>query len=662
LQASVDLKAPLAGPTFTGAAAFTGTVSAPTVAIDASTNVATNAAVKAVTDLKAPLAGPTFTGAAAFTGTVSAPTIAIDASTNVATNAAVKAVTDLLAPIASPVFTGTVNAPNMILSGNLTVNGITTTISSTTLDISDKNITLGKTESAATDAGASGGGITLKGTNDKIFNWYSTNGGAWTSSENVNLVLGKKLLVNGDEVYARLANPTFTGSVIAPTVAIGDNSTKVATTAAVKAVTDLKAPIASPTFTGTATVNNLTVSGNLTLTEWIQRGLDIDGEAASNYSGTSVSFSADGNIVAIGANNNNGNGNASGQVRVYYWDTVTVPATPKWTQRGLDIDGEAAGDQSGVSVSLSADGNIVAIGAIGNSANGGYSGQVRVYYWDTVPVTPKWSKRGLDIDGEAAGDQSGYSVSLSADGNIVAIGANNNNGNGNASGQVRVYYWDTVPATPKWTQRGLDIDGEAANNNSGMSVSLSANGNIVAIGAIGNSANGGYSGQVRVYYWDTVPATPKWSQRGLDIDGEAAGDLSGISVSLSANGNTVAIGASWNSNVNGNNSGQVRVYYWDTLTNPTTPQWSKRGLDIDGENADDFSGTSVSLSADGNIVAIGANSNDGNGNNSGQVRVYYWDTVTVPATPKWTQRGLDIDGEAAGDQSGVSVSLQMEIL
>ena len=44
-----------------------------------------------------------------------------------------------------------------------------------------------------------------------------------------------------------------------------------------------------------------------------------------------------------------------------------------------------------------------------------------------------------DIDGEAAGDKSGYSVSLSSDGNIVAIGANSNDGNGTSSGHVRIY-------------------------------------------------------------------------------------------------------------------------------------------------------------------------------------------------------------------------------
>ena len=65
---------------------------------------------------------------------------------------------------------------------------------------------------------------------------------------------------------------------------------------------------------------------------------------------------------------------------------------------------------------------------------------------------------------------------------------------------------------------------------------------------------------------------------------------------------------------NGNASGHVRVYKY------TSGNWSQLGSDIDGEAADDQSGASVSLSSDGTIVAIGAHGNDGNGNNTGHVR------------------------------------------
>ena len=86
---------------------------------------------------------------------------------------------------------------------------------------------------------------------------------------------------------------------------------------------------------------------------------------------------------------------------------------------------------------------------------------------------------------EAASDQSSYSISLSGDGSIVAIGARYNDGNGTSAGHVRIY--ENNSGT--WTQIGSDIDGEAASDHSGTAVSLSGDGSIVAIGAYGNDGN-----------------------------------------------------------------------------------------------------------------------------------------------------------------------------
>ena len=63
-------------------------------------------------------------------------------------------------------------------------------------------------------------------------------------------------------------------------------------------------------------------------------------------------------------------------------------------------------------MSLSSDGSVVAIGAFGNDGTAAAAGHVRVYSWDGL----SWSQRGTDINGEAIGDQSGWSVSLSSDG------------------------------------------------------------------------------------------------------------------------------------------------------------------------------------------------------------------------------------------------------
>jgi hypothetical protein len=341
--------------------------------------------------------------------------------------------------------------------------------------------------------------------------------------------------------------------------------------------------------------------------KWIQLGHDINGESAGDMLGASVSLSADGKIVAIGAFFNDGSGEKSGHVRVYRLDRS------KWTKIGQDIDGEGAGDHSGASVSLSADGATVAVGANRNDGNSGVdSGHVRVYRL----VGSSWTKLGQDIDGEGAGDHSGYSVSLSADGMTVAIGAGLNDGNSVESGHVRVYSYSVFGTI--WTKIGQDIDGEAAHDTSGTSVSLSDDGMIVAIGATGNDGGNGevYSGHVRVYNFDGSV----WTKIGQDIDGDGAGIAPGHSVSLSSDGTTVAVGApSYSENVY--NSGQVRVYRHDGSS------WIQFGQDIHGENAEDLFllgyGASISLSADGTTVAVGATRNDGrNGVDSGRVRVY----------------------------------------
>ena len=375
------------------------------------------------------------------------------------------------------------------------------------------------------------------------------------------------------------------------------------------------------------TLNSLLVlTMSLSLFAQVQLGADIDGEAAYDESGWSVSLSNDGTIVAIAAPFNSGNGLEAGHVRVYGYSNGS------WSQLGADIDGEAAGDYSGASVSLSDDGTIVAIGAPFNSGSDTGSGHVRVYEY----ASGAWSQLGADIDGEAAGDKSGISVSLSDDGTIVAIGANYNDVNGSNSGHVRVYGY----SNGSWSQLGADIDGEAAYDYSGQSVSLSDDGTILAIGAPYNDGSGFQAGHVRVYGY----SNSSWAQIGADIDGEAARDQSGYSVSLSDDGTIVAIGAPANDD-NGSASGHVRVYGY------SSGSWSQLGADIDGEAAGDWSGNSVSLSDDGTIVAIGAPGNAGNGTDAGHVRIYEYSSGI------WSQLGIDIDGEAAGDGSGVSVSL-----
>ena len=416
---------------------------------------------------------------------------------------------------------------------------------------------------------------------------------------------------------------------------------------------------------------------------WEQLGQNIEGRTTEDWFGHFVSLSDDGSIVAIGAPKYNVN---TGCVGVYKY-TVDENGS-SWKQLGEYIDGEATQDNSGNTISLSGNGSIVAIGA---HFNGSSIGHVRVYEY-RIPTSNEWNDQyiiiadglttrsvnysddkkywvllGQDIVGERSVDYSGYSVSLSKDGYIVAIGAHYNDDNADNlndnRGHVRVYKYNLI--ANKWDKLGEDIDGEAKYDQSGNSVSLSNSGDIVAITATKNDSNNNdNSGHVRVYEYriltneelninnsiiiaddssgTRVSDKKYWVLLGEDIDGKAANDESGISVSLNGNGHTVAIGSS-----NVDKSGLVRVYQYDSDNN----EWSQLGNDIIGEATNDFSGHCVSLSNDGSIVAI---SGPGNGEDSGHVRVYKY------INSSWVKLGIDIDGQDAGDLSGYSISLSKE--
>ena len=141
---------------------------------------------------------------------------------------------------------------NLTVSGNLDVKGTTTYIESTTLQVVDKNIEIGKTDSP-TDGAAIGGGITLLGTTNKTINWQQSPISAWTSSENFNLAAGKAYYINGTSVLS--------GSTLGSSVT-GSSLTSVSTLTA----GTWNADIISPTYGGTG-VNNgtktITLSGNL---------------------------------------------------------------------------------------------------------------------------------------------------------------------------------------------------------------------------------------------------------------------------------------------------------------------------------------------------------------------------------------------------------------
>ena len=162
---------------------------------------------------------------------------------------------------ASPTFTGTVAAASLTLSGDLTVNGTTTTINSTTLTVDDKNIELGSVASPS-DVTADGGGITLKGATDKTISWSSI---GWTSSEDFNLVTGKAYEINGTSV---LSGSTLGSGVTASSLTSVGTLGSLAVTNNVSAGAYLTAgnsTAANFQTTGNVNANNLRVTTNSTV-------------------------------------------------------------------------------------------------------------------------------------------------------------------------------------------------------------------------------------------------------------------------------------------------------------------------------------------------------------------------------------------------------------
>ena len=427
---------------------------------------------------------------------------------------------------------------------------------------------------------------------------------------------------------------------------------------------------------------------------WVKIITDIDGVEANDQSGISISLSKDGETVAIGSKFHD---NSKGQVRVYdvrpatftqigpdidglsdgdeaavvclssdgmriavgapeantvrLFDFLSVFGTELWAQKEL-FTGFPTGDKFGSSVALSADGLTVAVGAPMATSSSGVTeaGIVRAYRF----VANAWTQIGGNIEGSSQGQKMGaeFALAISSDGNVLATGSPFH---AIYRGRVSVYSYDPSGG---WALRGPHLDGDSSLNQglNGFSVALSADGNTVAAGVWDMSGGAPYDGYVNVHGYDADANT--WNQLGSMINDEASGDQSG-KVSLSDNGKTLAVGSPLNDNANGGtDSGHVRVYGLLSYINDTK-YWSQVGQDLDGEGTEDESGYSISISGDGETVAVGAYKNDvtGIGTDVGHVRVYThggkaWGIDAIPGSYSVNATGDD-------DESGVVVTLTM---
>ena len=292
-----------------------------------------------------------------------------------------------------------------------------------------------------------------------------------------------------------------------------------------------------------------------------------------------------------------------------------------FSQIGSDIAGPEE-SKSGYCISLSKNGSILAIGSPSFYSN---NGLVRIYRWNGE----FWNQIGNDITGISTGSR--ISISLSDNGNIIAIGyPDATNSNGLSCGIVRTYYLTLYQSTSEsaslqdlWIQFGNVISGTISLQKFGYSVSLSSDGNKLAIGGPNfggqNTIN---MGSVKIYSWNGN----SWNQISTDIYGlmNNSQEMFGSSVSLSNNGNYVAVGSL--------NSNRIRVFYYNDFS------WAQIGSTLlgNGNNLSVSLSRVITSNAEYNYVAYGSPTAN---SNSGQVKIYRWDNTS------WTQLGSDINND-----------------
>ena len=337
--------------------------------------------------------------------------------------------------------------------------------------------------------------------------------------------------------------------------------------------------------------------------------------------GFAVSLSADGNTAVVG-----GYGDNSATGAAWVWTRIAGV----WNQQGTKLVGTGAvgaADQ-GFSVSLSADGNTAVIGGYADNTNVGAA-------WVCTRSGSVWSQQGLKLVGTGAvgAANQGYSVALSADGNTAIVG-------GYADSSLAGAAWVCTRSAGVWSQQGAKLVGTGAVGAAyqGISVALSADGNTAIVGGFADNGSAGAA-------WVFTRSGGVWSQQGTKLVGTGAVGAAqqGYSVALSADGNTAVVGGYADNGITG------AAWVWTR----SGGVWSQQGTKLVGTGAVGAAqqGLSVSLSADGNTAIVG-----GSDDNSSLGAVW----VFTRSGGVWSQQGTKLVGTgavgAADEGASVSVS------
>jgi hypothetical protein len=354
---------------------------------------------------------------------------------------------------------------------------------------------------------------------------------------------------------------------------------------------------------------------------WLQQGKLLSTDFSNyDYFGWSVSISTDGNTAVIGAN-----GNDSPGVTDHGAGYVFVRSGSNWTQQAklLANDGNAF-EHLGTSASISGDGNTVLLGAHLESDTGTNSnGAVYVY---TRSGTTWTQQAKLLANDKATDDNFGFKTSISSDGNTALIGAHYED-SGGVTANGAAYVFERTGSN--WTQQAkllaTDFD---TGDVFGYSVALSSSGNIGLIGAIFES-NSGFTSNGAAYIFARSGAN--WSQQAkLLATDRASNDGFGISTSLSANGDIAFVGAYVKDDAGISDSGAVYIF-----GNNGTNWVQQAKLTATDQAMEDYFGYSVSASANGSVLLIGAYLEDDSGTENNGAAYIFTDPVPTP-TPSPT--------------------------
>jgi hypothetical protein len=359
--------------------------------------------------------------------------------------------------------------------------------------------------------------------------------------------------------------------------------------------------------------------------------------AATDYLGQSVFLSGDGLTALVGAYQDDTPAGANaGSAYVF------VRSESSWSQQAQVTAGDgAAGDNLGIAVSLSSDGNTALVGSSGDDTPAGTdAGSAYVF----GRSGGSWSLQAklTAADGEAS-DDFGISVSLSGDGSTALVGAFFEDTPAANTGCAYVF----VRSGSSWTQQAkLTVADGAVGDYFGCSDSLSGDGNTALVGAYNDDTPAGANaGSACVF----VRSGSSWSQLPkLTASDGAANDSFGSSVSLSSDGATALVGASGDDAAAGLNVGSAYVFVWDGST------WSEQSKLTAADGAfNDYFGCSVSLNSDGSAALVGANGDDTlAGADAGSAYVF------VRSDTTWSEQAkLTAADAAAADSFGFGVSL-----